>query len=189
VPEQARDDVLLANAREVLGGWSAPSDHQSALRDDYVEHLEQHPDGLWREGPPAHLTASCFVLDETFEHVLLCLHRKGGFWVQFGGHLEPSDRSLDAAALREAREESGIVRLSLLSAQPVDLDRHRLSSAFGRCREHLDVAFAATADRTAVTAISAESDDVAWWPVRALPPGVVPDLPGRLHRLVSRLGR
>ncbi|MBW8810801.1 MAG: NUDIX domain-containing protein, partial [Lysobacter sp.] len=36
------------------------------------------------------------------------LHRKGGFWVQCGGHLEPDDATLSAAALREATEESGI---------------------------------------------------------------------------------
>ena len=189
MPDQVRDDVLLANAREVLGGWSAPSDQQSALRDDYLDHLAAHPDGLWREGPPAHLTASCIVLDETFAHVLLCLHRKGGFWGQFGGHLEPEDLTLAGAALRETREESGLARLTLLSDAPVDLDRHALSSAFGRCTEHLDVTFAAHADRTSVTTVSDESDDVAWWPVRALPSGVVPDLPGRLDALVSRLGR
>jgi 8-oxo-dGTP pyrophosphatase MutT (NUDIX family) len=189
VPDQGRDDVLLANAREVLRGWSAPSDHQSALRDDYLDHLDAHPDGLWRDGPPAHLTASCIVLDETFEHVLLCLHRKGGFWGQFGGHLEPEDRTLAEAALRETREESGLARLTLLAPGPVDLDRHALSSAFGRCAEHLDVTFAARADRTSVTTVSDESDDVAWWPVRALPSGVVADLPDRLDALVSRLGR
>ncbi len=180
-------EALRRDAVRVLTAWRAPSRAQDELRRQYLEHLAAHPDGLWRDGPPEHLTASCFVLDQPAEHVLLCLHGKGRFWVQFGGHLEPGDRTLAAAALREAREESGLDHLTLLSDQPVDLDRHRLSSAFGRCREHLDVAFAATADRSAAIAVSVESDDVAWWPVHALPPDVVPDLPPRLHALVSRL--
>jgi 8-oxo-dGTP pyrophosphatase MutT (NUDIX family) len=180
-------DALWRDAVTVLTGWRAPSPEQDLLRRQYLEHLARHSDGLRREGPPAHLTASCFVLDEPAEHVLLCLHGKGRFWVQFGGHLEPDDPTLMAGALREAREESGLDHLTVLGDQPVDLDRHALSSAFGRCREHLDVAFAAAADRSAATAVSAESDDVAWWPVHALPPDVVPDLPRRLHALVSRL--
>lgn len=180
-------DRLRRDAVVVLTAWEAPSASQDELRRQYLEHLASHPDGLWREGPPAHLTASCFVLDERAEHVLLCLHGKGRFWVQFGGHLEPGDRTLADAALREAREESGLGRLTLLSSAPVDLDRHALSSAFGRCSEHLDVAFAATADRSLATAVSSESEDVAWWPVDALPPDVVPDLPRRLDALVSRL--
>jgi 8-oxo-dGTP pyrophosphatase MutT (NUDIX family) len=198
VPEPVADDAaavrsdvrtaLLDHALQVLGAWTAPSPEQDALRASYLAHLQAHPDGLWRHGPPAHLTASCFVLDPAAEHVLLCLHGKGRFWVQFGGHLEPDDTSLAAAALREAVEESGVERLTLVGDGPVDLDRHALSSAFGRCREHLDVAFAATADRTAATTVSAESVDVAWWPVHALPAGVVTDLPRRLAALVSRLG-
>lgn len=180
-------DALLRDAVGVLSAWQPPSPEQDDLRRQYLDHLAAHPDGLWRDGPPAHVTASCIVLDPTHTHVLLCLHRKGGFWVQFGGHLEPVDRTLAEAALREAREESGLERLTLLGEAPVDLDRHALSSAFGRCEEHLDVAFAATADRTDATAASPESDDVAWWPVDALPSGVVPDLPRRLAALVATL--
>ncbi|HET8614762.1 MAG TPA: NUDIX domain-containing protein [Actinomycetales bacterium] len=197
MPERVVDDStgqradvrhgLLLDARDVLARWRAPSARQEELRQQYLSHLAAHPDGLWREGPPSHLTASCFVLDERAQHVLLCLHGKGRFWVQFGGHLEPGDRTLADAAIREAREESGLTDLRPLGHEPVDLDRHALSSAFGRCAEHLDVAFAATADRSAATTVSAESDDVAWWPVDALPPDVVPDLPSRLHALVSRL--
>jgi 8-oxo-dGTP pyrophosphatase MutT (NUDIX family) len=180
---------LRAGALALLRGWQPPSPRQAELREQYVDHLDRHRDGLWRHGPPAHLTASCFVLDPALEHVLLCLHGKGRFWVQFGGHLEPDDPTLPAAALREAEEESGLTQLTLLSASPVDLDRHRLSAAFGRCTEHLDVAFAATADKAAATRVSPESADVAWWPVHALPAGVVPDLPRRLDALVSRLRR
>jgi 8-oxo-dGTP pyrophosphatase MutT (NUDIX family) len=175
---------LHAEAVTTLQQWAAPSAAQRQLRRDYLAHLAAHADGLWKDGPPAHLTTSCFVLDPAGRQVLLTQHRKGRFWVQFGGHCERTDTSLARAALREAREESGVHDLRLLPG-PVDLDRHALSTAFGRCREHLDVAFAATADHGALPVVSAESDDVAWWPVDALPSGVVPDLPARLVRVAA----
>lgn len=177
-----------AEAVATLTTWRAPTSEQDALRRDYLGHLARHPDGTSRQGPPAHLTASCFLLDAAAERVLLTLHRKGGFWVQLGGHLEPSDPGLAAAALREGREESGLPGIRLVPTAgplPVDLHRHALSGAFGRCREHLDVAFAAVAPDAERPLRSPESLDVAWWPVDALPAGVVPDLPERLAAVVA----
>jgi 8-oxo-dGTP pyrophosphatase MutT (NUDIX family) len=205
VPVEPVADQLAeqhADAIATLSAWRAPTAAQDALRRDYLAHLRRHPDGTSRDGPPAHLTTSCFVLDPGAGRVLLTLHRKGGFWVQFGGHLEPGDLGLADAALREGREESGLAGLRLLPwsasssgtpaagrPQPVDLHRHALSGAFGRCREHLDVAFVAVAAADERTAVSAESIDVAWWPVGRLPDGVVPDLPDRLRPLVEAVRR
>lgn len=177
---------LLTDVVGVLTDFSPADAGQQRLRADYLAHLAEHPDGVWRDGPPAHLSASCFVLDRAASQVLLTLHRKGGFWVQFGGHLEPADTSLAGAAAREAREESGLGDLVLLPRSrpaPVGLHRHVLSAAFGRCREHLDVAYVAIAPPGAVPAVSDESEDVAWWPVDALPATAVPDLAGRLAQV------
>jgi 8-oxo-dGTP pyrophosphatase MutT (NUDIX family) len=174
---------LLDWVRAALGSWPAHDLGQARLREEYLRHLDAHPDALWRTGPPAHLTASAIVLDPGQTQVLLTLHRKGGFWVQCGGHLEPGDSTLSAAALREASEESGLDGLTVVG--PADLHRHQLSAAFGPCREHLDAAYLLHAPYAAVPDVSAESLDVAWWPVDALPEAVVPDLPARLARLLS----
>ena len=171
--------VLHASALETLRGWAAPDDAQDELRTAYVRHLLDHDDGMLVTCVPAHLTASALVLDATGERVLLTHHRKGGFWAQLGGHVEATDRSLADAALREGREESGIEVLRLLGDGPVDLDAHELSSAFGRCGTHLDVRYAAVAPPGAEPVVSAESHDVRWFPVDALPAGVVADI-GRL---------
>ena len=68
---------LLDDVRDVLTGWAPPSDDQAALRDGYLAHLRNHPAGLWRAGPPAHLTASCFVLDPLAEQVLMATYEPG----------------------------------------------------------------------------------------------------------------
>ena len=180
---------LLADVVRTLTDWTPFDDEQAALRENYLAHLAEHPDGIWRDGPTAHLTASCFVFDPAGERVLLTFHRKGNFWVQFGGHLEPGDTTLAGTSLREGTEESGVAVRMVGGDVPaiVDLNRHALTAAFGRCSEHLDVAYAAVADADAVPAVSDESHDVAWWPVDALPENIVVDLPVRLPRAVRTL--
>jgi len=61
-----------------------------------------------RDQPEAHFTASAIVVDEPGERTLLVHHRKSGNWFQPGGHFEPGDVSAGEAALREAREETGL---------------------------------------------------------------------------------
>jgi len=61
-----------------------------------------------REEPDAHFTASAVVVDEAGERTVLVHHRKSGSWFQPGGHFEPGDASAGEAALREAREETGL---------------------------------------------------------------------------------
>ena len=160
---------LHGDARRVLQRWAAPDGGQERLRRAYLEHLGEHPDAMWRTCVPAHLTASLVVLDPGATRVLLSLHRKGNFWVQFGGHCEAGDRTLVEAALREGGEESGLSGLTLVGADPVHLDRHALSSAFGTCGEHLDVRYAAVAPSDAAAVPSDESHDVAWFDIDALP--------------------
>ena len=166
---------LRADALERLESWAAPDESQERLRRDFVEHLCRHPDALSKAGPPAHLTGSVIVLDEAGEAALLTHHRRAREWFQFGGHYEASDESMWHAAAREAREESGVTYITVLP-EIVQLDRHVLVGDFGTCREHLDVRFAAVVPRSARAEVSAESLDVRWWPVDALPPGTRDEL-------------
>ncbi|MEV6399385.1 NUDIX hydrolase [Streptomyces sp. NPDC051907] len=135
-------------------------DDQEELRQLYLDHLAEHPDGLWKACEAGHVTASALVIDPERGRVLLTLHKKLGRWLQMGGHCEPGDETLALAALREGVEESGIAGLALLPGGPVRLDRHRIPAP---CNWHLDVQYAALAPADAVEEISDESLDLRWF--------------------------
>ncbi|MEU6469230.1 NUDIX hydrolase [Streptomyces massasporeus] len=145
------DDAVL-----VLKGY----EDQAELRQAYLDHLAEHPDGLWKACHAGHITASALVIDPEGGRVLLTLHRKLRMWLQMGGHCEPGDVSLADAALREATEESGVPGLSLLPGGPVRLDRHPIPPP---CHCHFDVQYAVVAPPDASHAISDESLDVRWF--------------------------
>lgn len=156
--------TLHADARAVLTTWAAPSPEQDALRRLYLDHLDAHPDGMLRGCSPDHLTASSLIVRG--DEALLVFHTKAGKWLQTGGHCEASDVSLADAALREAREESGVSDLAV-DPVPLQLSRHHVPFC-GPAPDgghHLDVQFLVTAPANADIRIADGEDDARWFPL------------------------
>ncbi|QCD58119.1 NUDIX hydrolase [Streptomyces hawaiiensis] len=170
------DDAVL-----VLKGY----EDQTDLRQAYLDHLAEHPDGLWKACHAGHITASALVIDPEGGRVLLTLHRKLRMWLQMGGHCEPGDASLAEAALREATEESGVPGLSLLPGGPVRLDRHPIPPP---CHCHFDVQYAVVAPPDAAHAISDESLDVRWFGYDEVPEVADESVVRLLRATRARLG-
>lgn len=95
---------------------------------------------------PGHFTASAFVLSPDATALLLILHQRLGRWLQPGGHIDPADETVHAAARREVAEETGIVALAgPARGEPgagafLDLDVHPIPAHSGEpAHEHFDV--------------------------------------------------
>ncbi|WP_313558273.1 NUDIX hydrolase [Miniimonas arenae] len=164
---------LAGSALALLAGWPAPTQEQATLREAYLALLATTSDALWRAHAPGHVTVGAVVLDATATHTLLELHPRAGMWLPPGGHCEPEDATLADGALREVREETGLVDV-VIDSEPVRLDAHPFTCSLGVPTRHLNVGFVVrtrpTADGTPpVATISDESDDLRWWPVDALP--------------------
>ncbi|GIG64970.1 8-oxo-dGTP pyrophosphatase MutT (NUDIX family) [Phytomonospora endophytica] len=158
--------MLFDDVRDRLSRWTPHAEAREAYEATVVL-LDDGPAVLAKANPGAHVTASALVVSHDLSEVLLCLHGKARKWMQLGGHIEPGDATLLAAALREVAEESGLAGVQA-DPVPIDVDRHRARCGGGEAWHH-DVRFAFRAAPGATPRVSDESLDLAWVPAGDLP--------------------
>lgn len=144
----------------------------------YLDHLDRRPEGWSRTCGGVHLTASSLICAPASGQVLLTLHAKIGRWLQTGGHLEATDPTLAAAALREATEESGLAGLEL-DPRPLLLSRHAVVCGEVSPTYHLDVQYLVLAPDASRPTVGEESHDVQWFD-----PDQLPDVDDSVRALV-----
>ena len=128
---------------ELLRTFVASSAQEEADRCAMLRLAEELQDPLSRNEPSGHFTASALVVDHACTRVCLVAHAKLGRLLQPGGHVEPTDLSLEAAAMREAYEETGLeLVLHPTAPRPFDLDVHEIPARGEEPRHwHLDVRY------------------------------------------------
>jgi 8-oxo-dGTP pyrophosphatase MutT (NUDIX family) len=136
-----REDLLAA-----LEGHAAASDEEAASLARIRHFLQELADPFARDNPKGHITASAVIGRPDGSEFLLVHHRKLARWLQPGGHTEGSDASAFDAALREAREETGISRFNTpLGRNVLDVDVHAIPPhKKDPAHSHFDVRFLLT---------------------------------------------
>jgi 8-oxo-dGTP pyrophosphatase MutT (NUDIX family) len=128
---------------ELLQAYVSSSDREEADRCAMLRLARELERPTSRHEARAHFTASAFVVDAGCARTCLVTHVKLERLLQPGGHVEPTDPSLEAAALREAREETALeLELHPSAPRPFDLDIHLIPERPGEpAHHHLDVRY------------------------------------------------
>jgi 8-oxo-dGTP pyrophosphatase MutT (NUDIX family) len=157
---------MFSPANELLDDARAyrPFDERErAMRDRLIAFLEAHGRQAFdRALAPGHVTASAWIVDPNRVQAVLLHHRKLERWLQLGGHVD-GDPDVRRAALREAREESGLRTLRLISENIYDVDVHRIPARGSEPEhDHYDLRFALEADPREPLVRNEEAHDVRW---------------------------
>jgi 8-oxo-dGTP pyrophosphatase MutT (NUDIX family) len=119
----------------LLQGYLEQFPSESSRLKVFADYLLMDQDSVFhRKNFDGHITASAFVVNATFTHLLLIKHKALGRWLQPGGHVDVADADLVQAAIREAAEETGILATELLYKPvdeqqplvPFDIDPHQI---------------------------------------------------------------
>lgn len=170
-------------------GRHAPEDGPEAeARQAIRDFVRRSPNPFSRSNAEGHVTASAVVARPDASEFLLLRHKKLGRWLQPGGHLEPEDSSVFAAALREAKEETGIETFDFpIGEQILDVDVHPIP-AHGPDPAHFHYDIRHLFTVTVATAGGRLPDGAAWFSLRgALAAGVDDSLARALRKAADHL--
>ena len=148
-----------AELRALVDAHTAATPREVRSRHTMLAYLAWLPRPLDETADPVHVTGSAIVLDAGGARTLLHRHKRLGLWLQPGGHVDPGEDPAQAA-LREAREETG-VPLAHPDGAPrlVHLDVHE----GGRGHLHLDLRYLLRGDAAAAFDPDAgESQQLRW---------------------------
>ena len=138
-----------------------------------LEWLSRPGDLSLRDNPVGHLTASAWVVTPDRSNVLMAYHKIYDSWAWLGGHAD-GDWDLCRVALKEAREESGIKNIHLVSEAPVSLeiltvDGHEKKGKYVPCHLHLNLTYLFEAEPDQLLQSKPdENSGVAWIPMAEL---------------------
>ena len=155
-----------------------------------LDWLNKEEDISVRENLTAHLTASAWVVNPERTHVLMAYHRLYDSWAWLGGHAD-GDWNLCRVAEKEAREESGIGMLKLLTEAPLSLEiltvsGHKKKGKYVPSHLHLNLTYLFEADPSQPLRCKAdENSGVAWVDMDRL--GEVSNEPWFVEQIYSKL--
>lgn len=156
--------IERAAALAVVEGFGAAVDTQSRKSRDLTAMLVRESAEPFSRGQfgPGHVTCTSVVLSPDRGSVLLIWHKKLERWLLPGGHVEPEDGTVWAAARREVDEETGVKLDDRVVAALVNVDVHGIP-ARGADPYHLhhDLIFGFVAADLAVRE-SEETPQVRW---------------------------
>lgn len=159
------------NYREEIAAYRPRGEEEAADQALILSMIEHFPDTvLTRECLAGHITSSGFIVNETRDKTLMAWHNIYRSWAWTGGHADGVPDLL-AVALREAREETGILRVSPLSREITGLDvltvpGHVKRGKYVPTHLHLSVSYLLSAPEDQPLAVkSDENSGVQWIPI------------------------
>lgn len=151
----------------LLDSYRPSSEREKQILYQLRDFVLSEPDCFKRTLTKGHITGSAWLLNPSFDAVLLCYHKKLKKWLQPGGHADGESDPLKTA-IREAEEESGINHIKAIDPGIFDIDIHPIPEHKDTpAHLHYDVRFILLAPH-AEFIVSDESEKLAWVPFNKL---------------------
>lgn len=163
--------MLSETGRELLDKITAyePFNEQEERDRELILHaLLTEEDVFMRDNALCHMTASAWIVNADRTKALMAYHNIYDSWSWLGGHAD-GEEDLLAVALKEAREEAGILNVrsvsdEILSLEVLTVDGHVKRGRYVSSHLHLNVTYLLEADEEEGLHIrEGENSGVRWF--------------------------
>ena len=165
--------MSLENLKNKINEFVPYNEQEEKDKSLMLDFINKNSDCLLRENRVAHFTASNWIVNKDRTKVLMAYHNIYKSWAWTGGHAD-GDEDLLQVALKEAKEESSIKDLKLLSdgiysLECITVDGHMKRGEYVSSHLHLNCSFLFEASEDEELHIKEdENSDVKWIPLSEL---------------------
>ncbi|MDO5521156.1 MAG: NUDIX hydrolase [bacterium] len=145
-----------------------PWNEQEAKEKELIlSYMEQYENVFERENEMAHMTASCWLVNKERTKVLMIYHNIYNSWAWTGGHAD-GDRDLLHVAIKEAKEETGLVNVTpvkedVFSLEILGVNGHVKKGKFVGTHMHLNVTYLLEADEQEEIRVKPDENSGVKW--------------------------
>jgi len=122
---------------------------------------------LTRKNEVAHMTSSAFIINKNRDKMLMVYHNIYDSWSWVGGHAD-GDGDLCGVALKEAKEETGVQNITIVSREIYAMDvlpvlSHIKKGAYISAHLHLSITYLLEADEKDSLQIKEDENSGVMW--------------------------
>lgn len=145
-----------------------PFNEQEARdREELLRRIRSGGELYTRDNAAAHFTASAWVVSPNRDQVLMAYHNLYDSWAWLGGHAD-GERDLLSVAMREVREESGLVQLrpvsrDIYSLEILTVNGHEKHGRYVSSHLHLNLTYLLEADPAAPLRCKPDENSRVGW--------------------------
>lgn len=156
----------MSKTIEMLKSYAPTCEQEIGDKNFFIE-CEEKEQILTRENTLCHLTSSAFIINKDKTKVLCIYHNIYNSWGWVGGHADGMDNMLEVA-LKEAKEETSLSNIKVLSNTPIAIDsisvqNHFKKGKFVAGHVHLNITYLLEADENEQIKIKPdENSNIAW---------------------------
>lgn len=156
------------NIRTQLEQYSPWNEQELRDKDIILSCMACQPDIFYRTNLINHMTASAWVVNPDRDKILMAYHNIYHSWSWLGGHAD-GDEDLLSTAIREVKEESGIMHVipvsgDIFSVEVLTVDGHEKKGIYVPSHLHLNVTYLLEADdKSPLKVKEDENSGVAWF--------------------------
>lgn len=106
---------------KVVQDYKPFEESDARAKESFLQFINAFGDNLYtRDNLVAHISPACWIVNKERTKVLLAHHNLLDKWAILGGHAD-GEKDLLKVALKEAREESNLENIRVVSGDPIDL--------------------------------------------------------------------
>lgn len=159
--------------QESIENFKSTSLEEMKVKEVILNFIRKNEDVLDRDNQVAHLTGSSMIFNEESNKVLMVYHNIYKSWAWTGGHAD-GEEDLLKLAVREAKEETGLENIDIVSDKIISLDilpvvDHYKNDCYITPHLHLSVTYLFKASEDEDLRVKEdENSGVKWIPISKL---------------------